>query len=184
MSKLIPRLSMEELDPQLAEMLRPKVERLRYLGEFFQCTGHQPEALMSFYTLTEDLKEALPDNLTELVALSSATFMGNAYERVQHERLSLKLGFSEAWVREVLRLAPGESGELSTNERLVQKLTLAVLERRGHNTSAELEAVVEAIGHKQAVAVLLLVGRYVMHALVANCLALEPPVTSPLEAKQ
>src|SRR5919202_6512700 len=101
MSKLIPRLSTEELDPRLAEMLRPKVERLKYLGEFFQCTGHQPEALMSFYKLTEDLKEALPDNLTELVALSCATFMGNAYERVQHERLALKLGFTEAWVREV-----------------------------------------------------------------------------------
>lgn len=184
MSRLIPRLSMAELDPQLSEMLRPKVERLKYLGEFFQCTGHQPEALMSFYKLTEDLKEALPDNLTELVALSCAAFMGNAYERVQHERLSLKLGFSEAWVREALRLTPDESSELSATEKLVQKLTLAVLERRGHNTSAELEAVVEAIGHQQAVAVLLLVGRYVMHALVANCLALEPPVTSPLEAKQ
>lgn len=184
MSRLIPRLSMAELDPQLAEMLRPKVERLKYLGEFFQCTGHQPAALMSFYKLTEDLKEALPDNLTELVALSSATFMDNAYERVQHERLSLKLGFKESWVREVLRLAPDESGELSMNEMLVQTLTLAVLERRGHNTSAELGAVVEAIGHKQAVAVLLLIGRYVMHALIANCLALEPPVTSPLEAKQ
>src|ERR671939_1183992 len=109
MSDLIPRLSMPELDPQLAELLRPKVERLNYLGEFFQCTGHQPEALMSFYKLTEDLKEALPDNLTELVALSSATFMDNAYERVQHERLSLKLGFSEAWVRACIRLAPGEA---------------------------------------------------------------------------
>lgn len=184
MSKLIPRLSTEELDPRLAEMLRPKVERLRYLGEFFQCTGHQPEALMSFYKLTEDLKHALPDNLTELVALSSAAFMGNAYERVQHERLSLKLGFSEAWVRDVLRLAPDESSELSAVEKLAQKLTLAILERRGHDTSDELDAFIEAIGHKQAVAVLLLVGRYVMHALIANCLALEPPVTSPLEVKQ
>lgn len=184
MSKLIPRLSFEELDPQLASMLRPKVERLRYLGEFFQCTAHQPKALMSFYKLTEDLKEALPDNLTEVVALSCAAFMGNAYERVQHERLSLKLGFKESWVREVLRLSPDESSELSDAERRVQKLTLAMLERRGHATDAELEAVIETIGHEQAVAVMLLIGRYAMHALIANCLALEPPVTSPLETKQ
>src|ERR671938_1482236 len=100
MSDLIPRLSMPQLDPQLAELLRPKVERLNYLGEFFQCTGHQPQALISFFTLTEDLKKALPDNLTELVALTIATMMKNAYERVQHERLSLKLGFSKEWVRE------------------------------------------------------------------------------------
>ena len=61
MSKLIPRLSDAELDPQLRETLRPKVERLKYLGEFFQCAAHQPQALISFHKLTEDLKEALPD---------------------------------------------------------------------------------------------------------------------------
>src|SRR5713226_9846747 len=104
MSASIPRLAMTELDPDLAELLRPKVERLNYLGEFFQCTGQQPRALMSFYMLTEDLKEALPDNLTELVALTIAAKMKNAYERVQHERLALKLGFNEAWVRDVLAL--------------------------------------------------------------------------------
>ncbi|PYS35148.1 MAG: hypothetical protein DMF75_04480, partial [Acidobacteria bacterium] len=104
MSDLIPRLSFSELDPQLAELLRPKVERLNYLGEFFQCTGHQPRALISFYSLTEDLKDALPDNITELVALTVAAKMRNSYERVQHERLALKLGFGEKWVREVLAL--------------------------------------------------------------------------------
>jgi len=181
-SKLIPRLSDAELDPQLRETLRPKVERLKYLGEFFQCAAHQPQALISFHKLTEDLKEALPDNLTELVALSIATIMGNAYERVQHERLALKLGFSEAWVREVISLKI-DSGELSEAERLVQRLVLAVIERQGHDTTGELDAVVHALGHTQAIGVLMLIGRYAMHALVANCLALEPPVSSPLEEK-
>jgi alkylhydroperoxidase family enzyme len=183
MSKLIPRLSYAELEPTLAEALRPKVERLGYLGEFFQYAAHQPQALASFHRLTEDLKEALPDNLTELVALSVASLMGNAYERVQHERLALKLGFSEAWVREVLTLRAVSGGELSEAERLIQKLALAVVERRGHGTADELEAVVETVGHEQAVGVLLLIGRYVMHALVANCLALGPPVSSPLAGK-
>lgn len=180
MSNLIPRLSMAELDPKLAELLRPKFERLSYLGEFFQCTGHQPQALISFYTLTEDLKDALPDNFTELVALTIAAVMDNAYERVQHERLALTLGFSEAWVREVLSLQTSNTCERSEPEVLVQKLTLAVVERRGHNTNNELEAVIKAIGHKEAIGVLMLIGRYVMHALIANCLALEPPVSSPL----
>jgi len=171
---------MAELDPKLAELLRPKFERLNYLGEFFQYTGHQPRALISFYTLTEDLKEALPDNLTELVALTVAALMDNAYERVQHERLALKLGLSEAWIREVLSLQTSNAGERSDPEVLVQKLALAVVERRGQNTNTELEAVIEAIGHKEAIAVLMVIGRYVMHALIANCLALEPPVSSPL----
>ena len=183
MSELIPRLSYDKLDPALAEALRPKVERLGYLGEFFQCAAHQPRALTSFHRLTEDLKEALPDNLTEVVALSVAGLMGNAYEIVQHERLALKLGFGETWVREVLSLKAEPGGVLSEAERLTQKLALTVIERRGHDTAEELEAVVEAVGHEQAVGVLLLIGRYVMHALVANCLALEPPVSSPLAGK-
>jgi len=184
MSKLIPRLSMAELNPQLALMLRPKVERLNYLGEFFQCTAHQPQALMSFYTLTEDLKRALPDNLTELVALTIGAATGNSYERVQHERLSLKLGFNESWVREVLSLKMEAGGALSEVERLVQNFALVVIERQGHDTSDELGAVVKAIGHEQAVAVLMLIGRYMMHALIVNSLELEPPVTSPLEEKK
>jgi len=180
MSDLIPRLSMPELDPQLAEVLRPKVERLNYLGEFFQCTGHQPQALISFFTLTEDLKEALPDNLTELVALTIATRMENAYERVQHERLSLKLGFSKEWVREVESLETRAGGQLSSTELRVQQLTIAIVDRQGHRTKAELEEVIKDIGHKAAVAILMLIGRYVMHALIANSLELEPPVSSPL----
>jgi len=182
MSDLIPRLSFSELDPQLAELLRPKVERLNYLGEFFQCTGHQPRALISFYSLTEDLKDALPDNITELVALTVAAKMRNSYERVQHERLALKLGFGEEWVREVLALEEKDRGRISPEELMVQRFCLAVLRRDGHETGAELELVIKAIGHKDAVAVLMLIGRYVMHALIANSLALEPPVTSPLDS--
>jgi len=180
MSELIPRLSFSELDPQLAGLLRPKVERLNYLGEFFQCTGHQPRALISFYTLTENLKEALPEHLTELVALTVAAKMNNAYERVQHERLSLKLGFSEAWVREVISLKTVGDGQLSGPELQVQQLTMAVLERNGLETEVELKRVIKAIGHKDAVAVLMLIGRYVMHSLIANSLGLKPPVGSPL----
>ena len=180
MSASIPRLSITDLDPDLAELLRPKVERLNYLGEFFQCTGHQPRALISFYTLTEDLKKALPDNLTELVALTIAAKMNNAYERVQHERLSLKLGLSEEWVREVVSFLSNREGNLSETELVVRKFVLAVIERGGHETGAELEEVVKAIGHEKGIGVLMLIGRYVMHALIANSLALKPPVSSPL----
>lgn len=183
MSELIPRLSFAELDPALADLLRPKFERLGYLGEFFQCTAHQSEALTSFHRLTEDLKRALPDNLTELVALSIARLMGNAYERVQHERLALKLGFSEAWVREVVSLKAASGGSLSEAETLVQRLAIAMVERKGQGVTDELARVIKAIGHAQAVGVLMLTGRYVMHALISNALALEPPVSSPLDGK-
>lgn len=181
MKRSIPPLAPEQLDPELAHVLKPRVERLGYLGEFFRCAGHQPRALSSFLAFTEDLKQALPDRLTEVVALTVARLTENAYERVQHERLSLKLGFGEEWLRAVLELAPDRAVALAEPERAVQRLALAVVERRGHRCSAELEAAVAAIGNAAAVAVLLLIGRYVTHALFVNALELAPPVASPLE---
>lgn len=181
MSPIIPRLSVEEMHPLLAQRLRPRVERLGYLGEFFRCAAQQPKALLAFLDLTEALKESLPDRLTEVVALTISSAMDNAYERVQHERLCLKLGFGEDWIRRVE--ARGDKAELAEDERLVQRLVVAVLERKGHNTTRELEEMVRSIGPERTIAILMLVGRYVSHALMVNSLALEPPVPSPLEVR-
>jgi alkylhydroperoxidase family enzyme len=181
MTKLIPRLPQEKLHPELEAFLRPRIERLGYLGEFFQCTAHQPEALLSFLEFTDHLKHALPNNLTEVVSLSVAQLMNNSYERVQHERLSLKLGFGEKWVREVLSLSANGNGALSEQELLVQQLVVAVIHRKGHDTTRELEAVVQSIGPAMTIAVLMLIGRYMSHAMIVNSLNLDAPVPSPLE---
>src|SRR5215472_7258713 len=178
MSDLIPRLTEEQLPAEVAAFLRPRIQRLGYLGEFFRCTAHQPQALLSFLRFTDDLKQALPDNLTEIVALTVASAMDNAYERVQHERLSLKIGLGEPWVRAVLTAKAEANGDLSQVEAAVQKLTLAVLARKGHDTGPELEAVVRKIGHQKAIAILMLIGRYMTHAMIVNALALAPPVPS------
>jgi hypothetical protein len=175
MDDQIPRLSAKEMPPALASFLAPRIKRLGYLGEFFQCTAHQPEALLSFLEFTEHLKDALAANLTEVIALSVAMLMDNAYERVQHERLSLNLGFGEEWLRDVLRLGVNGHQVLSEQEWLVQQLVICVCERRGRNASAEFETVIRTIGAPQAMAVLMLIGRYVSHALMVNTLNLAPP---------
>lgn len=182
MNRLLP-LSEAELPPELAAVLRPRIDRLGYLGEFFRYGAYQPKALMSFMQFTEDLKEALPDKLTEDIALSVGRLMDNAYELVQHERLSLKKGFGEQWIREVLSLQAQKTETLSVEEALVQRLVIAVLTRKGKNSASELDAVIQAIGPARAIAVLMLVGRYVTHALIVNTLDLTPPVASPLESK-
>jgi alkylhydroperoxidase family enzyme len=181
MTKLIPRLSQDKLHPDLEAFLRPRIERLGYLGEFFQCTAHQPEALLSFLEFTNHLKHALPNNLTEVVSLSVAQLMDNRYERVQHERLSLKLGLGEDWLREVLSLSADGQGALSEQEVLVQRLVVAVVNRNGHDTTRELEAVIQSIGPAMTIAVLMLIGRYMSHAMIVNSLNLDAPVPSPLE---
>ena len=179
---MIPRLSPDQLPAEVAELLRPRVERLGYLGEFFKCAAHQPAALVSFITFTEDLKKALPDRLTEIVALTVSTELENAYERHQHERLCFALGYDEQWVRSVEAREPAVAQPLTPAERAVQTLTLAVLRRHGKGTSRELEAVVTTAGAAQAIAVLMLIGRYVTHALIVNALDLAAPVPSPLGA--
>ena len=178
MSAQIPRLTFGELTPNVQEVLREKYERLGYLGEFFSCTGHQPEILTSFMEMTENLKKALPDRLTETGALTVAVFMDNRYERHQHERLSGKLGFGEDWIAAVEKVAPDSAPLLSDEERALQRLAIALVERRGKDTKPELEAAIELLGKERAIAVLFLVGRYIAHALIVNCLELAPPVPS------
>jgi hypothetical protein len=183
MNKLIPMLSEADMPADLSDYLHPRVERLGYLGEFFRYTAHQPKALLSFLTFTDDLKSALPNNLTEVVALSVAQLMDNSYERVQHERLSLKLGFGEKWVGEVLSLSAAGNGMLSQAETRVQRLVMAVVARKGRDCASELESVVQAIGPAMTIAVLMLIGRYLTHALIVNALDLAPPVPSPIVKK-
>lgn len=175
---MIRRLEFDELEPQLAELLRPRVKRLGYLGEFFKCMAHQPAALRHFTELTEDLKHALPDKLTELVALTVAGTMRNSYERHQHERLSETLGFGRAWIADVNLLSPGAAVSLSSDERAVQSLVLAVVQRGGCDCAAERDAAERAVGAEVLAGVLMLIGRYMMHSIIVNTLELAPPVTS------
>src|SRR5690606_37292860 len=124
------RFEFDELPQPVADRLAARVKRLGYLGEFFRCTAHQPEALAAFIDFTEAGKGGLPNTLVETIALTCAGWMGNAYERNQHERLCLKLGFSRDWVREINRLAPEEAELLGTEEKLVQRLVLTILETK------------------------------------------------------
>ena len=176
----IPRMSREELPPEVAARLRPGIERLGYLGEFFQCAAHQPAALMSFLAFSDDLEHGLPARLRETVALTVAAELENAYERHQHERLCLKLGFGDAWLRSIEDRDPAHAKFLSGAERAAQALTLAVVRRRGKGAVAEVEALVAAIGPSQTIAVLMSVGRDMTNGLIVNALDLKPPVPSPL----
>lgn len=173
----IPRLDMDDLPPELADALQPRVQRLGYLGEFFKCSAHQPRALLAFMQLTDALKDALPDRITEVVALTIAAELDNRYERHQHERLCRKLGFSDAWICAVLERRPAHP-ELSAEEDAAQTLALAMIRSHGKAAKPELDATVTAVGPAAAVAILLLVGRYVTHSLMVNTLDLTPPVPS------
>ncbi len=178
MSARIPRLEFEELTPALQDVFRARVERLGYLGEFFKVMGHAPETMGGFYTITESLKTVLPDNLIEVVSLSLSSKLGNLYEQYQNERLSLKLGLSEAWVAEALSPRSGADSVFSAEEKAVQAFALKVVESMGRDVEKELDDLINAIGPQQTVGVMWLIGRTVTHAMISNTLKLAPPVTS------
>ena len=172
------RIQFDELPDDLQTRLRARVQRLGYLGEFFQVGAHQPVALAGFIDYTEALKDALPHRLVETIALTAATATDNSYERVQHERLALTLGFSEAEVR-ALVTPDGSLEAFSPAERAAGALAREVCAARGAACPAygELETLV---GEDVAVGCLMTAVRYLAHATMANTWGLAPPVPSPL----
>jgi hypothetical protein len=82
------------------------------------------EALSAFIDFTEAGKGALDDRLAEVVALTVARWMDNSYERHQHERLSMRLGFGRDWVEGVNQLKPDGAPGLEPEERRLQRLVL------------------------------------------------------------
>jgi alkylhydroperoxidase family enzyme len=179
MTHPIPRLQLDAMPTELAQYLRDtKVERLGYLGEFFQCTANAPEVLVTFMAFTDALGKALPKKLTELVALTVASIMSNPYERHQHERLSEKLGYGRDWIASVERLQPDDAGGLAVGERAVQRYVIATVKQHGIGVAPCFGALLDHLSPAQAIAVALLTGRYITHALVVNTLELAPPVES------
>ncbi len=173
----IPRLEFDELPDSIAQRLRDKYDRLGYLGEFFAATAHQEAALAAFIDFTEASKGELDIRLVELVVLTVACLERVDYERNQHERLALKLGLPRSWVAEVERLDP-DRARLDEQEKIVQRFVLTAVQRRGRDVSSELSAVVDELGYRDAVAVLMLMARYVAHALLVNSLGIAAPVPS------
>ena len=177
----VPRVEWEDFPESVKSRLEPRVKRLGYLGEFFKCTVHQPEALAAFVDFTESGKGSLPNRLVEVIALTCANWMSNAYERNQHERLAVRLGFGRDWVAAVDALTPDKPSAMTEEERRLQRLVLTILESRGATAQAPFKACVAELGPEKAMAVLMVVGRYVVHALIVNTLALAPPVPSIFE---
>lgn len=177
-----------DLDAALQAAVRPRYERLGYLGDFFRYMAHQPAALLHFDRFTEECKVALGPSAAEVVALTAATRLGNDYERHQHERLALAVGRPAQWVAAVERLTPDNpESELDPVERAIQRFVLAsidslvppLLNATATTASADaLDQVVELVGDARAAAVALLAARFVGHALVSRACMLAPPVPS------
>jgi hypothetical protein len=174
----IPRLGIEALDPALRESLKPTVDRLGYLGEFFQVAAHVPGAIPAFMQYTGAVKAPLTDAQNEVLALTVCGMLEADYERIQHERLSKRLGFAPAWIAAACGRAGSNVSALTETERALQALAQSAVSSHGLRCDGELRTVVKLIGPEKAVAALLQTSRFMGIALMCNALALELPVPS------
>jgi alkylhydroperoxidase/carboxymuconolactone decarboxylase family protein YurZ len=171
----------EQMPAELQQLLGQRVQRLGYLGEFFQRAAHQPEALTAFYSWTEALKRALPERLVETIALTVASHTGNEYERVQHERLAMSQGMTREEVLALERMRAGTCSSFSDEEVAAAALARCLLEDCGRGCDSALLRLSRLIGEEGTTACLMVGARYVAHATMANAWNLRPPVRSPLD---
>lgn len=174
----VPRLAFEELDEALKSRLAARVQRLGYLGEFFQSTAHLPTPLGHFIDYTESLKALAPKNLCEVAIISVAQMRGNAYELHQHERLCLKSGFSRDWIAAVEACEPDATDLLAPTERAVQTYAMAVVRQDPDASMLRFGELVGLLGVDTALALMMIVGRYVAHSAMIDSLGIKANVKS------
>ena len=174
----IPRVAFDALDPAVRDFLKPTVERLGYFGEFFQVAAHVPGAIPAFMQYTGAVKAPLTDAQNEVLALTVCGMLEADYERIQHERLSRKLGFPLEWIAAAESRPGSHPSSLAGDERVLQALAVAVVTRQGLRCADEVRAVAAALGPEKTVAALLQISRFVTIALLCNALSLTLPVPS------
>lgn len=174
----IPRIPFEGLDAGLRDILKPTVDRLGYLGEFFQVAAHVPGAIPAFMQFTGAVKAPLTDAQNEVLALTVCGMLEADYERIQHERLSKRLGFSMPWIAAACGRPESHVSALGEDERALQALAQAAVSSHGLRSASELQGVAKLMGPEKAVAALLQIQRFMGIALMCNALSLELPVRS------
>ena len=105
------RLEFDEFAPQVADRLRARVARLGYLGEFFKCTAHQPEALAAARLDT-------PDLLVSDVAMPGLTGIDLAIQiKAQYPECKILLFSGQATTQDLLEDARSQGHDF----QLLQK---------------------------------------------------------------
>ncbi|MES2536198.1 MAG: carboxymuconolactone decarboxylase family protein [Pseudomonadota bacterium] len=178
----LPRLTLEQVEPALRDELAPTVARLGYFGEFFQVFGAVPGAMQTFMSYTKSVKAPLSDAENELLALAVCAALGDNYERIQHERLSARLGFTTEWIAAAEGRAGADANLLSPAETALRALALAVIARHGRDCAAEVAAAGAELGTQKATAALLQITRFITIATLCNSLSLSLPVPSVFDA--
>jgi hypothetical protein len=161
-----------------AEYLRPVVDRLGYFGDFFKVLANVPGAIVGFMEYTKAVKQPLDDGENEVIALAVCAGTGADYERIQHERLAQRLGFSLEWIAAASGREGASPAVLSDTERLLRRMVEAFLAGGATALRPIVAEAADAIGSTRTMAALLQLTRYAGIATLCTALQLELPVNS------
>lgn len=172
------RLSLEQVEPALRVELEPTVARLGYFGEFFQVFGAVPGAVTAFMGYTKAVKAPLADSENEVLALTVCSALGDSYERIQHERLSMRLGLDIGWIAAAEGRTGANMARLNVEETALRELALAIIATHGKGCRTAVAVATSAVGGQKTAAALLQVTRFMSIATLCNALELSLPVPS------
>jgi alkylhydroperoxidase family enzyme len=165
-----------ETSQAVQNLLAATVERQGYFGEMFAYLSHTPEALAGFMQYSGALRSDLPARLNELIALAVCARLDFAYERIQHERLSLKLDLDREWIAALTGHGPMVA--LDPAETAAHALAEAVANGDTATASTALNDLAAASDDRIAIAALLQATRFVSVCVIGRTLGVTLPVPS------
>ncbi|MBO9376291.1 hypothetical protein GG804_05895 [Sphingomonas histidinilytica] len=164
-------LEFAEIGETLQKLFQPTVDRLGYFGDFFRYGSHAPDVLSAFMGLSVALKGAIPDDVNETVALTVCQAMDFPYERIQHERLSVKLGFDREWIAAMV--GRPSAAETTPLQQAARALSIAIVEGRHDAARDAAEQVASLASPGLAVALLFQATRFMQVCAVGRTLGMQ-----------
>jgi alkylhydroperoxidase family enzyme len=173
----VPRVDWDDLPPTIRDVLQPRYERLGYLPELFSALASDEQLLCALLALSDGLREALPFDDREVVALGISAAIKADYELFQHEQLCRRTGWSPELVAAVESLDPTRE-DLTPDAAEIVRFTAAVVERSWEQAGVLLDEIALRRGADVAVRVLMTAGYFLMTTAIEEILGLRSPVAS------
>ncbi|QBJ97744.1 hypothetical protein ERC79_18720 [Rhodococcus sp. ABRD24] len=170
-------LEFDELTPESQDLLRPRYERLGYLGDVFAILGNNDGALRSFVGFADSSAAPVDQNVREIVALAVAAATNAEPELFQHEHRALRLSFTREEIAAVESLDPHHP-DLPAGAAAVQVVSAAAARGEWEQARESLARLSAEAGADQAAGVLLQIGYYIMATSIGHVLGLAAPVKS------
>lgn len=177
----IPPLDFADIDESLQTLFQPTIDRLGYFGDFFRYGSHAPEVLSGFMGLSVALKQSIPDDVNETVALTVCSAMDFPYERIQHERLAEKLGFDRDWIAAMI--GRPSSAAITPTQAAARELSLAMIEGRHDDARVAAERIATLENPKLAIALLFQATRFMQVCAIGRTLAMQLAAPSIFDSK-